>query len=151
MPVQLTPAHPRAELAPKGTEALKNLSILSPPKPSYELNGQEKTKLEEILDMCADYERQIEEEQNEALRLRQNNNKGSIGSISHNGTNGSGCNGGWAMRLLEHQHNRNQSILNHGKYESGGQMSTASPNMCTPTSPTGLQWSPGGTMLTPNR
>ena len=75
-------------------------------KPSYELNGQEKTKLEEILDMCADYERQIEEEQNEALRLRQNSNKGSVGSISHNGTTSSSCNGGWAMKLLEHQHNK---------------------------------------------
>ena len=121
---------------------------------SYKLEGLEKTRLEEILDMCADYERQIEAEQKEALRLRQNCTPSNVNSERNNiVNNNSDARLPYAGVSQEQSHHISKSLSSKisMSYENGVCHPSTSLNPVTPTSPNGNQWSPGGTMITPNR
>ena len=152
MPVQI------ASIATETTSSGMNTSSVfqsyqeSQSQKSYKLEEFEKTQLEDVLNMCADYERQIEAEQKEALRLRQSSALSDITLESnYNDVNEGSTNS--TRQSIEPSNVNSRPILPKITtiYEHGGCQQPSNLHPVTPTSPNGNQWSPGGTMITPNR
>ena len=117
---------------------------------AYKLEEFEKTQLEDVLNMCADYERQIEAEQKEALRLRQSSILSSI-TLESNNNDATANETNLENKSMESSMSRPALSKITTIYEHEGHHQSSSLNPITPTSPNGNQWSPGGTMITPNR
>ena len=119
---------------------------------SYKLEEFEKTQLEDVLNMCADYERQIEAEQKEALRLRQSSTLSSI-TLESNNNDANANETNLENKSMESSNSISRPALSKITtiYEHEGYHQSSSLHPITPTSPNGNQWSPGGTMITPNR
>ena len=154
MPVQVTSSVKEASSVGVNTSTMYNSAQRPSSEGSYKLEDFEKTQLEEVLDMCADYERQIEAEQKEALRLRQTselsngypewNNNLNIKSGGHFVNNGVLPEP--FITLSKPSISKITTI-----YENEDCHQSTSLHPVTPTSSTGNQWSPGGTMIIPNR
>lgn len=154
MPVQVNSISKGAQLLDANTSDMYDNSHITSSEPHYQLDGLEKTRLEEILDMCADYERQIEAEQREALRLRQNGSPSNITSPRNNNVNDSNNTRSPRSGMSPDKPNYTQKHLPTSiisSHENGVNLPPSNPNLVTATSSVGNQWSPGGTMLTPNR
>ena len=122
---------------------------------TYKLEEFEKTQLEEVLDMCADYERQIEAEQKEALRLRQSSTLSNVTLESNNNEVNDNETRFQTSKSTEVSNPILRPCLSKittiYEHEDNCQQPYVSLHPITPTSPNGNQWSPGGTMITPNR
>ena len=156
MPVQVTSNSKKSNCVGVSTSTMYHPAQTASLEGSYKLEGFEKTQLDEVLDMCADYERQIEAEQKEALRLRQTCTPSN--DVSNLGWNDNVNNNSEATTLNrgvspEQTHPLSKPSLSKicTIYENGGCYQPSTLHQVAPTSPTGNQWSPGGTMITPNR
>ena len=131
-----------------------NNSQVPSSEPHYQLDGLERTRLEEILDMCADYERQIEAEQREALRLRQNGTQSNVTSERNNNVSDNNNTRIPCAGVTPEKSNHCQRLLPSSikcTYENGVYLPSSNLNLVSSTSPMVNQWAPGGTMITPNR
>lgn len=155
MPVQITSNMKETTCSGMNTSSAYHSSLGSSSlQKTYKLEEFEKTQLEEVLGMCADYERQIEAEQKEALRLRQNSTLSNVKQLESNNNEVHDNNETCFQRskstersnpILRPSLSKISTIFEHGVPPS------SSLHPITPTSPNGNQWSPGGTMITPNR
>ena len=154
MPVQVSSSVKEANSVGVNTSTLYHSAQKPCSEASYKLEDFEKTQLEEVLDMCADYERQIEAEQKEALRLRQSSEASNGNPEWNNNLNTkSGGHFGNTGVLLEPFSSLSKPTISKITtiFEDESCYQPTSLHPVTPTSPTGNQWSPGGTMITPNR
>ena len=155
MPVQVSPDAKRANSVGVSTSTMHHPSQSAYLDGSHKLEAFEKTQLEEVLDMCADYERQIEAEQKEALRLRQKDNLANVNQewnnyISNKKGDATITNAGVSPEQINAISKLNPSKIGT-IYENGGSHTSGSLHPVTPTSPNGNSCSPGGTMITPSR
>ena len=154
MPVQVTSSVKEASSVGVNTSTMYHSSQKASSEGPYKLEDFEKTQLEEVLDMCADYERQIEAEQKEALRLRQSSEPSNGNSEWNNNLNtksgGHFVNTGVLPEPFSALSKPSISKITT-IYENEDSHQSTILHPVTPTSPTTNQWSPGGTMITPNR